>query len=118
MNGWETGDKLTLSMGARPTGLYFLDDVVDIYAKATVEGMIKQVSGEWVTLLSSYSIPSGGQGKPSYRDRIVVVRCARPVSDKAVGSLGLAVGTPQPKYNDQWYLHLEAENFWVLWGKK
>jgi hypothetical protein len=47
-----------------------------------------------------------------------VARFAQAQDPEAVGSLAYVIGRPQPKYNDDWYLHLEVAKGWIMKGKK
>jgi hypothetical protein len=125
MNGWmaqpREGDasnqpKLMTNLGARASGMFFLDSMVDPHAGAMVEGTITTVQGEWVTLVSSYTVPKDEQNRE--HTRIVITRWPYTVDQRAVGNLGFVIGIPTPKWNDQWYLHLEVRKGWILWGKK
>lgn len=118
MNGWEKEGKYNFNMGARTSGLYFLNHMIDSYCQAEVEGVVAQVWKQFVTINSSYTIPGqvGSQGQSRYR--IVVCKFPTDQDPRAVGSLALVIGKPNPKLNDQWYLHLDVQRGWILWGKK
>jgi hypothetical protein len=118
MNGWEKEGKLTFNLGARAGGLYFLNHMVESCCQAEVEGVVVQVSGQWVTVHSSYTVPGQGGGQGQSRHRVVVCRFPVDQDPRAVGNLALALGRPNPKLGDQWYLHLEVQRGWILWGKK
>jgi len=117
MNGWQKDGQYKFNLGARGAGLYFIDGMVDSHALVTVEGTIVQVSGQWVTIHSTYIIPNAKQGPPN-RERIVVCRFNLDQDPRAVGSLAFVIGRPNPKLNDQWYLHVEVDRGWIMWGKK
>ena len=117
MNGWEKDGKFNFNVGARASGIYFMNNMIDSFCEATVEGMIVAVSGQWVTLHSTYIIPNPKSGPPN-RERIVVARFPVDQDPRAVGNLALIVGQPNPKLNDKWYMHLDVSRGWILWGKK
>lgn len=117
MNGWVKDGKYNFNLGARAGGIYFVDGMIDSHCHAEVEGIIQQVSGQWVTLESNYTIPNPKQGPP-VRSRLVVCRFNTDQDPRAVGSLAFVIGRLNPKLNDQWYLHLDVTRGWILWGKK
>lgn len=117
MNGWVQDGQLKTNLGARASGMYFVEQMVDPHAGALVEGVVTNVSGEWVTMQSSYSVPNDKKGDKD-RTRIIVARFPYSVDPRAGGNLAFVLGVPVPKWNDQWYLHLEVRKGWILWGKK
>jgi len=118
MNGWVKDDgELGTNVGVSGSGLYFLNDQIDTHSAAVVEGVITNVSGEWVTIKSSYVVPNAKDKNKDYH-RIVVARFQQPQDPGAVGALAYVIGRPNPKYNDQWYLHMEVVKGWIMKGKK
>lgn len=118
MNGWEKEGKYNFNLGARSGGLYFLGGMITPYIGAHIEGTVMNVSGPWVTVHSNYTVPNQSGQQAQSRYRIVVIRFPYDQDPKALGNLIYAMGVPNPKLNDKWYLHLEAVKGWVLWGKK
>lgn len=118
MNGWrKTEDNsLQLNMGARASGVFFSDQILNPFCFAEVEGVVESVTsdGVWAVLKSSYSAPNSRDA----RHRIVIVKSLQPIPQEAVGNLMIATGMPVPKYGEDWYLHLEAQQTWILYGKK
>lgn len=80
------------------------------YRWAMVEGKVAGASGPWVTLRSHYLVPSNNE----IRHRPVAVRVHGDFPGTE-GDVVCAIGVPEAKANGQWFTHIEASCYWVLW---
>jgi hypothetical protein len=103
-------------IGVRDSGMFLTEDMINSYCAAHVEGKILNLNQAWAVIASEYSSYIKKEDRTEIRQRIINVLCPQGLPADSIGKKLCAVGQPQPKFGDAWYLHLEAEHTWLLNG--